>query len=1068
MHPAAPDAVDMVPVAALAEAVAVPALVGPSIARLAEALIQTDLICIALDEPRAEALGQALADAVPDACVAFCPAPDALPGETMAASPANIGARHLALHRVAAATGQRRALILGIEAALALVPPPKRVEAAPVRLAVGSPIDADELTKTLETLGYFPDDRIDEPGEMALRGAIELYPTTAASPARLDIAEGMLTAIRAFDPISQRSSGGLEEIDILPATWGAVGADGVSPLAYLPRARLALDPGIEQRHVQLRALAAEIEPGAATIRTTIVGEADWTKLVARAKPIRMIPGDEAPGERFAEQYRPDRAALRAIAAQIETGTRVILAGSERDLRFLTRRLAAKNVAPPHAADSWAAALATPTDSLITLIMRIDRGWTAAGIMVIAAADILGSRAGRSGGVLTAADPLGGAPDYRNGDVVLHEDHGLGILRGLEAVQVGDDQHDAIRIEHAKGAQRLVPVVDADRLWRYGSDPDAVTLDGLDGASWTRRRGDIDAAIAVTAKALIGYAAARTVRRSAPITAPSGPYEKFVGRFPFTATRDQLRAIEAVRADLASDSPMDRLIIGDVGYGKTEVALRAAAIAALAGRQVALIAPTTVLVRQHLDSFTRRFAGLGVHVAGLSRLSTAAETRAVKAGLANGSIQMVIGTQALAGEGIAFKDLALVIIDEEQRFGAADKAKLRARAEAGHVLTLTATPIPRTLQTALVGLQDLSVIATPPARRQPIRTATGPFDADQVRAALLREKTRGGQSFVVVPRIEDMEPLAEQLAKLVPDLVVHQAHGKLEPSAVDQAMVAFAQGHGDILLATNIIEAGLDVPRANTMVVMHADRFGLAQLHQLRGRVGRGSRRGTILLLTEPGQTLTPATSKRLKTLEALDHLGAGFAISAQDLDQRGAGDLVGEDQAGHVRLIGVDLYQHLLGGALAAERGEAVDRWTPELHLGGDACFPDDWIGEEAIRLNLYCRLARLGGEVEIDAFADELEDRFGKLPAPAQRLIALARIRRLACTAHIARIDAGPKAIALTPRPDFANELPELEPKGARLLLYGDPGPEPLDSVARLLDRLTPDPLGAAAPAKP
>jgi transcription-repair coupling factor (superfamily II helicase) len=399
----------------------------------------------------------------------------------------------------------------------------------------------------------------------------------------------------------------------------------------------------------------------------------------------------------------------------------------------------------------------------------------------------------------------------------------------------------------------------------------------------------------------------------------------------------------------------------------------------------------------------------------------------------------------------------VIIDEEQRFGAADKAKLRARAADGHVLTLTATPIPRTLQSALVGLQDLSVIATPPARRQPIRTATGPFDAEQLRAALLRERSRGGQSFVVVPRIEDIGPLAAQLARLVPDLAVHKAHGKMDAAEVDSAMIAFAQGNGDILLATNIIEAGLDVPRANLMVVMHADRFGLAQLHQLRGRVGRGARRGTILLLTEAGRELGPATAKRLKTLEALDHLGAGFAISAQDLDQRGAGDLVGEEQAGHVRLIGVDLYQHLLHAALATARGETIERWVPDLHLGGAAGLSEDWIAEEEVRLNLYLRLARLADDDAVDRFAEELEDRFGALPPPAQRLIAIARIRRLAYAARIARVDAGPSAIALTPRPDFGGPLGGLEAKGERLLLRGDPGPDPLSAVTALLETLLP-----------
>lgn len=1059
MQLAEPETLDIIAPEALADALGEPAAIGPTVARLALALAQADLVCIAIDEPRAVAITRALSGACPDAAIVHLPAPDAVPGEALRASPANIGARHAALHRLSATRG-RRALILSVEAALALVPPRSVVNAAPLRLTVGATLDQEALTDRLATLGYWNDDRIDEPGETTVRGAIELFPAAAAYPVRLDVDAGTLIAIRAFDPVSQRSTADLDHVDIDPAIWPKVDATWVSPLAHLPRARIALDSGVDRKVDQFRALAEDIDAGsnaASRCASHLVSEAAWNDAIADRPSVAIGFADEAPIPRFVEQKRPDRAAMRAIADRLAAGDRVVLAGSSRDLRFLTRRLDRKQAAACVSVAAWADALAAPVASIITVIMDIDAGWQADGLFVVAAADILGSRAGGGDGVLAARDPLAGAIDVRIGDVVLHEDHGLGIVRGIESVALGGDRRDAIRIEHSKGAQRLVPVDEADRLWRYGGEPDAVPLDGLDGASWAKRRGDIDAAIATSAKALTAFAAARAARRTPPIAAPADAYETFAGRFPFTATRDQLRAIEAVRTDLASGVPMDRLIVGDVGYGKTEVALRAAAIAALAGRQVALIAPTTVLARQHLASFTRRFAGLGVTVAGLSRLSSAAEAKAVKAGLADGSIGIVIGTQALVAKGVVFADLALMIIDEEQRFGAADKAKLRARAADGHVLTLTATPIPRTLQSALVGLQDLSVIATPPARRQPIRTSTGPFDAEQLRTALLRERSRGGQSFVVVPRIEDMAPLADQIARLVPDLLLRQAHGKMDAGTVDKAMVAFAAGDGDILLATNIIEAGLDVPRANLMVVMHADRFGLAQLHQLRGRVGRGARRGTILLMTEAGQALAPATAKRLKTLEALDHLGAGFAISAQDLDQRGAGDLVGDDQAGHVRLIGVDLYQHLLHGALAAARGEPVDRWQPELHLGGEAGLPGSWIAEEEIRLNLYLRLARLGDEAAVDAFADELEDRFGPLPEAPRRLIAIARIRRLACAARIARIDLGPAAIALTPRPDFAGDAKGLETKGARLLLRGDPGPDPLGTLTALLERVMP-----------
>jgi transcription-repair coupling factor (superfamily II helicase) len=490
--------------------------------------------------------------------------------------------------------------------------------------------------------------------------------------------------------------------------------------------------------------------------------------------------------------------------------------------------------------------------------------------------------------------------------------------------------------------------------------------------------------------------------------------------------------------------MDRLVCGDVGFGKTEVALRAAAAAALAGRQVAVVAPTTVLARQHLRTFQRRFAGLGVEVAHLSRLVGPAEARAVKKGLADGTVRVVVGTHALAGKGIAFRDLGLLVIDEEQRFGVAHKKKLRDLAAGGHVLTLTATPIPRTLQAALVGLQELSIIATPPARRQPIRTFLTAFDPASLREALLRERRRGGQSFVVCSRVEDIGPMRERLAGIAPELDVRVAHGQMPPAEADDAMVRFADGEGDVLLATNIIESGLDIPRANTMLVWRADRFGLAQLHQLRGRVGRGRARGIAYLLTEPGEALAPATEKRLRTLEALDRLGAGFAVSAGDLDLRGAGELLGEEQAGHVKLIGPDLYRHLLQRALRGEGPE--DEWSPELNLGLAGLIPEDYVDEPEMRINLYARLARFDGDETLDDLAAEIEDRFGPMPQPVRNLLDLASLKQLCLRLGIARVDAGPQAIALTFRPGAVDRLPlqpimadsggELRWSGERLIL--------------------------------
>ncbi|WP_375286821.1 helicase-related protein [Sphingomonas sp.] len=1017
-----------------------PLAAGEAAALLADHLATGDLLYAAADEPRAIAVAHALAAMAPDAAVVFCPGSDALPGDEAPASPANVGRRVAALRRIRLLLGEadrpRIALVTSGEALGRAYADPAAYEAAPPRVTAGAPIDLPALFEQLVEAGYFADERVDEPGEVALRGQVlDVYPADAEEPLRIEAGDGLATAIRSYDPGTQRTTAEIEAQELGRVAEPPPGK-GVTLADHLPGAALAIEAAAEERRCRFLALAADAErrrPGRAV--RGVVGDKAWHAATAERATLSLARAGDPP-PRFIEGKAP----LRALAKAAKDEDRIALLGSARDLRFLRTRLSRALKRDITDAASWAEVRKAPAGSLALLEAPIDRGFRADGVLAVAAADLLGSRAERDDAQTGAADTaLFGFGEIRIGDVVVHEDHGIGLVAGLEPLPAsgGDDPGDAIAIAYADEAARLVPVAEADRLWRYGGDADAVALDKLDGSSWQKRRAAVHAAIAEIARGMTELAAQRE-KQHAPVLDPdTAVYERFAAGFPFSETRDQARAIAAVRADLASGRPMDRLVIGDVGFGKTEVALRAAAVAALAGHQVAVTAPTTVLARQHLETFAERFEGSGIEVAGLSRLSTAAEKKRVKAGLADGSIKMVVGTGAVAGKGIAYKDLALVIIDEEQRFGTADKARLRDLG-AGHVLTLSATPIPRTLQSALVGIQQLSVIATPPARRQPIRTAVGAFDKETMRAALLRERSRGGQSFVVVPRIEDMAPLADMLAKLVPELDLLQAHGKMPAAEIDEAMVRFGRGDGDVLLATNIIEAGLDVPRANTMVIWRADRFGLSQLHQLRGRVGRGNRRGQVLLFFQPDKEIAPRTLKRLRTLEAFDRLGAGFAISAQDLDMRGAGDLLGEAQAGHMKLIGVDLYQHLLEAALRTARGETVERWTPELNVGLAGRLPESWVPEVELRVSLYARLARAEDGAAIDALHAELEDRFGALPREAETLFALARIRGMAAAAKIARIDAGPGAIALTPRADFADdaEAAGLAWKGDRLIL--------------------------------
>ncbi|PXA88625.1 DEAD/DEAH box helicase [Nostoc sp. 3335mG] len=1025
--------------------------------RIVRELSSRDMLCLADDDQQAQALAATLRAMAPEARVIFLPSSDTLPGDVAPASPANIGARVAALRALRVAQQEKKrphlACVMSGEAAARRYPPPEAFDRAPPLLRAGDEIDLETFPDQLLELGYIADDRVDEPGEMAVRGdVIDLFPADAGMPARIDIAEGRVEALRSYDPITQRSVGEIEMLEIGRASEPESGETG-SILAHLKPAGLFLSERADRRRLRFLELAADAARGREA-EFDAIDEARWAKEIAGWEQVAIgEPEQEIP--HFSQARSPMATMDRFVRPLLETRA-LVLAGHERDLRFLRGRVAKRLGLNLAELPDWSAVEQLNAGEAGRIELPVHAGFVDDRIVLIAAADLLGSRASTGDAPPSHADVLLRGGEIRIGDVVVHEDHGVGTIIGLEP-DPATPGGEMIALEYAGGARRLVPIDECDRLWRYGADPGAVTLDKLDGSSWIKRRAEIQEAIDESAAGLAAIAAARA-KLEAPVLAPdAAAYERIAASFPFNETADQTRAIAAVRADLASGKPMDRLVIGDVGYGKTEVALRAAALAALAGHQVILAAPTTVLVRQHLASFQRRFEGSGLTVAALSRLSSASEKKAVKAGLADGSIDIVIGTGAVMAKGVRYARLGLVIVDEEQRFGAADKAKLRGSGEI-HLLTLSATPIPRTLQTALVGLQQISVIATPPARRQPIRTSLDQYDDTRVRTALLREKGRKGQSFVVVPRIEDMAGVAAKLKKAVPELTLVEAHGKMPAAEIDAAMVGFAEGQGDILLATNIIEAGLDVPKANTMIVWRADRFGLAQLHQLRGRVGRGNRRGQVILLTREEDAIGERTLKRLRTLAAFDRLGAGFEISARDLDIRGAGDLLGDTQAGHMKLIGIDLYQHLLGAALRRARGEAVERWAPELNLGGRGTLPEHWIPEADVRLTLYARVARLTSEAEIDAFEEELVDRFGPLPEGAATLIAHVRLGVAARHAHVARVDAGPSAIALTPRPEFdasADEIGLVHRNGRWLLLEPVEDGHAVEKVQHLLEKL-------------
>ncbi len=771
--------------------------------------------------------------------------------------------------------------------------------------------------------------------------------------------------------------------------------------------------------------------------------------------------------------------VRALQAQ---GKRVVIAAFSPGARErLLALLGEHHLANARKVENFGEAAALPADAAAFAVLGLEQGFETAALAVIGEQDILGDRlvrprrkARRASDVITEATSLG------VGDFVVHADHGIGRFDGLTTITALGAAHDCLEIAYAEGAKLYLPVENIELLSRYGSAEGAVQLDRLGGVAWQTRKARLKQRIREIAADLIKVAALRLLRHAPMMTPPEGAFDEFVARFPYGETEDQTSSIGTVLEDLASGKPMDRLVCGDVGFGKTEVALRAAFVAALDGFQVAVVVPTTLLARQHFATFTERFKGLPVRIAQASRLIAGKELAAVKAGIKEGTIDIVIGTHALLGKAIAFKRLGLLIVDEEQHFGVAHKERLKQLREDVHVLTLTATPIPRTLQLALSGVRELSLITTPPVDRLAVRTYISPFDPVIIREALRRERYRGGQTFYVVPRIADLEEVAEFLAEAAPELKVARAHGQLPSSTLEDVMTAFYDGKYDVLLSTAIVESGLDIPNANTLIVHRADMFGLAQLYQLRGRVGRSKARAYAYFTTPAGQRLTEGAEKRLKVLQSLDTLGAGFSLASHDMDIRGAGNLLGEEQSGHINEVGFELYQSMLEEAVAAlkggDLGETQEQWSPQISLGTSVLIPEGYVSDLQLRLGLYRRLSTLEKRTDIDGFAAELVDRFGELPEEVKHLLDVMEIKGLARAAGLQQVDAGPKGAVLAFRKNqFAN--PEglvqfMQKSASRVKLQADhklvfkadwPLPEDRLRGVRALVRQLADVAGAA-----
>ncbi len=1066
---------------------------------------------VARDAVRAEAVERGLAFFAPEIEVFSFPAWDCQPYDRASPTPAVLARRMGVLSRLVRSRGgdRPRLVVTTANALVQRTPPPSRWAAQALAAAPGNALDIADLTKWLEHNGFQRATTVRDAGEYAVRGGIlDLYAPGGLGPIRLDFFGDTLESIRQFDPETQRSTGHLRMLELIPTAefqmtsaairsfrqsyvamfgaatkgdllyeaisegrrypgmehWTPLFHEGMSRLTdYTQGAALILEPLALDAAKERLAQAADyfqarksgldaVAPGAAPYKPLPPEALYWTPdelaaLSTRERSVTLTPfavpggGDSAAvslGAKKGRIFAAERAdasanvfdaAVSHIRALQAAGKRVVVgAWSEGSRDRLAGVLGDHGLTQAQPAATLASVRKLDAGVVAMAVLPLEAGFELADLAILSEQDILGERMARAKTPSKRArDFIAEVSSLSAGDIVVHVNHGIARFVGLKTVTALGSPHDCLELHYAGGDKLFLPVENIELLSRYGGEDNAVQLDRLGGGGWQARKARLKKRILDMARQLIKVAAARLMREAPRLVADDNAYHDFVAKFPYDATEDQQNAIDAVLDDLASGRPMDRLICGDVGFGKTEVALRAAYAAAMSGKQVAVVVPTTLLARQHYGTFTERFQGLPVRIAQASRMVSATDLSAVKAGIADGAIDIVVGTHALLGKTIRFRDLGLLIVDEEQHFGVAHKERLKELRAEVHVLTLSATPIPRTLQLALTGVRELSIIATPPVDRLAVRTFISPFDPLVVREALLRERYRGGQSFYVVPRIEDLADVSAFLDAQAPEIKYAIGHGQMAPAELEEVMGGFYDGKFDVLLSTTIVESGLDIPRANTLIVHRADMFGLGQLYQLRGRVGRSKTRAYALLTLPAEKPITPAAEKRLKVLQSLDSLGAGFQLASHDLDIRGAGNLLGDEQSGHIKEVGFELYQQMLEEAVANLKAgieePAEERWSPTIVTGTPVLIPESYVADLDLRMGLYRRLSALETDADIEGFAAEMIDRFGPLPAEVEQLFGVVAIKNLCRRANVEKVEAGPKGIVVAFRDNaFAN----------------------------------------------
>ena len=1013
-----------------------------------------------------------------------------------------------------------------LNAAMQLLPSKEWLNDTIFRISEGQRIGEENLKNYFLHMGFVRAPVAVSRGEFAIRGGIiDVFPPGMAQPVRMDFFGDVVDGLRTYDPISQRTTGKLENAEFSAVSEVVLNPDAISRFrsmyrsefgnpgpgdhlyesvtetrgfagmehwlaffhskletlfAYLPNATIFVDHGLMEQWekrwetveglYESRAEFGRIKPkggdyGRAVRPELLYLSPDQCRKILKDRTVKQLYPQKLPtgfgvldaggraGKLFAVERRQESLSLlEALATYIQTkgkSTQVVVAcWTEGSRERLQQMLVDHGVERVGFIENAEDITGKPGDVSL-VVWQLNQGFVAPGYCILSEQDIFGERIGSTASTRKrASDFLQEVGSLSQGELVVHSDHGVGRYVGLQTITVSGAPHDCLALEYAGGDKLYVPVENIEMLSRYGSGD--IALDRLGAAAWQERKSRLKKNILEIADQLMRVAAQREVRSGPKIVRDDQAWENFLARFLYNETDDQNTAAADVMEDLSSGTPMDRLVCGDVGFGKTEIAMRAAFLAAMSGFQTALVAPTTLLVNQHFETFESRFHGFPVVIRQLSRIVGAKEAETAKSGISDGTVDIAVGTHALLSKSINFKKLGLLIIDEEHNFGVAQKERLKQLRTDVHVLTLSATPIPRSMQLALSSVRDLSIIATPPADRLSVRTYVTEFDPVTIREALLREHYRRGQSFFVVPRIADMAEIEEFLSDLVPEIKYISAHGQLPPKELESRTTAFFNGEFDVLLSTTIIASGLDVPTANTIVIHRSDRFGLAQLHQIRGRVGRSGLRAYAFITYKRNAKLTEAATRRLRIFESLDSLGAGFSLAAHDLDIRGAGNLLGKDQSGHIREVGVELYQSMLKEAISKlnsgqvdGRGASDEDWTPELNLGLAVGLPESYVPDPDVRLGLYRRMGSIASMTELEGIGAELVDRFGPTPPETSTLLKLLHVKAFCRKAGISRIDAGPKGATVSFQensyPDPRRLVEYIESQAGRAKLKGN-----------------------------